>query len=57
MRYAIPKAISECDPDNLKAVSIEEFIAVAAIGDKKLSMLFSKQLLFYKTTIYLINLY
>jgi purine-nucleoside phosphorylase len=37
---AISVITDECDPDNLKAVSLEEIIAVAGTADKKLSELF-----------------
>jgi purine-nucleoside phosphorylase len=37
---AISVITDECDPDNLKPVSLEEIIAVAGTADKKLSELF-----------------
>jgi purine-nucleoside phosphorylase len=37
---AISVITDECDPDNLKSVSLEEIIAVAGTADKKLSALF-----------------
>jgi len=39
---AISVVTDECDPDNLKPVSLAEIIAVAAEADEKLSRLFSK---------------
>lgn len=38
---AVSIITDECDPDNLKAVSIEEIIQVAGTADKKLSELFA----------------
>jgi purine-nucleoside phosphorylase len=38
---AVSVITDECDPDNLKPVSLEEIIAVAGTADKKLSELFA----------------
>lgn len=39
---AVSVLTDECDPDNLKPVSIEEIIAVAAVAEQKLTVLFKK---------------
>ncbi len=46
---AVSVITDECDPDNLQAVDISEIIAVAEQADKKLSKIFEKVIIDYKS--------